>query len=373
MAPNWLLEFAQLGEFHRRPQLDLVEQCLEARVIRRVAPILDRPQKRPQPLARDRPGQQAKPHLLEHIEHIETSLRRAAPATGAVGDLLHGEQGFNRRQRRASGGCGGDVILFLGNGDGFVAKFDKNGALDWSHQFNGSFANVTNGIAFDTDGTNVLSRLGLPEGKVPPDISDNVTAVSATRPGAFFYISVDDGELQKIQVENDDTFGFLSYKIRRAIGALDPTLGNAVFVDDDIEGRHLKIQALNGHKIQIFAGSEGFDALKGLGLKEAVLFGEAPEGDTESAANNAFGLGFTSDMSIATPDETVDALVLLKNAQRIVRKAYTLLTQGPEEEDILPKGQASALTLKRLASYQDALSRLQNLNPVNVGAVPSLF
>ncbi len=240
-----------------------------------------------------------------------------------------------------------------GKVDAFAAKIDSTGNVIWNHQFGGAFDQKGLGIAFDSNGTNVLTRLGLPNGNIPQEQAYTVTTATPVRDGRYFFVSVDGEAPVKITIDRDDSFGALSFKLRAAFG----TKGNALFVDSDIEGRSLKIDALDGHKIEIIAGPEGKDALTGLGLKPVVLFGEIKEGDTTSEAVSAFGLEFTNNLNILTESEAADAVTILENAQRIVRKAYRLLTEGPEEEFVDP-GKASALTLRRLASYQAALDRL---------------
>ncbi len=54
-----------------------------------------------------------------------------------------------------------------GDVDTFAAKFDKNGILQFTHQFGGAFDHSGAAIAFDANGTCVLSRLGLPGGDIP--------------------------------------------------------------------------------------------------------------------------------------------------------------------------------------------------------------
>jgi hypothetical protein len=121
-----------------------------------------------------------------------------------------------------------------GNTDDFIIRLNSSGALQWSHQFNGGFDNISKGIAYDANGTSVLSRLGLPNGQVPPDVSDVVTTTTV-RPNQYFFLSVDDGAPKQITIDVDDSFGFLSFNMRKAMGT--DQLGTAVFVDNDIGGR----------------------------------------------------------------------------------------------------------------------------------------
>ncbi len=256
-----------------------------------------------------------------------------------------------------------------GSTDGFVTKLSSAGALQWSHQFNGGFTNISKGIAYDSNGTNVLSRLGLPSGQVPPDVSDVVTTATTVRDNQYFFVSVDDGRPKQITIGIDDSFGFLSFNLRKAIGTNQE--GTALFVDDDIEGRFLRIQALNGHKIEILPGPEGLDALSGLGLKPTVLFGEITVGDKSAPAASAFGLELIETINVLTKDRAADADVVIENSERIVRKAFRFLTEGPEEP-FKATARASQLLLNQIANYQAALDRLQQSNPFDLGGIPSL-
>lgn len=243
------------------------------------------------------------------------------------------------------------------NNDGFAAKFDSSGALVWNHQFGGGYDQTGLGIAFDTNGGSVLTKLGLFTGQVPQEYSDTITSSTTVRDGQYFYISVNDAAPVKITIDRDDSFGILSFNLRAALGVY----GTAEFVDDDITGRYLRIEALHGNKIEITAGRDGYNALAGLGLSETILFGKPDDDDdSTSAAANPYELGFTSDMNVTTETKAADALLLIENAQREIKKIYKFLVQGPEEDFVDP-GQASALTLSRLAAYQAAFRDVQTL------------
>lgn len=241
--------------------------------------------------------------------------------------------------------------------DGFAAKFDSTGALVWNHQFGGGFDQAGLGIAFDTNGTSVLSRLGLSSGQVPQEYADSITSSTTVRDGQYFYISVNGAAPTKITIDRDDSFGILSFNLRAALGVM----GTAEFVDDDITGRYLRIEALHGNKVEITAGRGDYNALPGLGLTETILFGKPDdEEDSTAAAANPYELGFTFDLNVKTESKAADALVLIENAQREIKKIYKFLVQGPEEDFVDP-GQASALTLQRLAAYKAAFSQVQSL------------
>ena len=245
----------------------------------------------------------------------------------------------------------------LGPIDAFVTRFDSNGNFDYVHQFGGPSSHRGLGIAFDSNGTNILSRLGLPEGG---DLfaSEARTVVSQTtvRADQYFYVEVDGNTHKRITIDNDDTFTYLASRINGALG----TGGKAEVVQEgDVEG--LVVTAQNGHEVVIKAGGDGFDALTGLGLREARLIAEvANTGDEDEMAAieaSRFELGFTNNMRIDGKKEAEDAQIILDNSLREVRDAYRFFVVGYEE----PKpiiGPAPPAIAAKIAAYEDALARL---------------
>jgi hypothetical protein len=243
--------------------------------------------------------------------------------------------------------------------DGFVVKLDATFNEAWRHQFGGGYDQRASSITFDSNGTNILTRMGLPTGEVPADPADSVTAVTTARPGQYFYVSVDNGPLQQVTVDDDDSFGFLSFKIRNAIGS--GSEGTAQFVDDDIDGRFLRVTALNGHKIELIAGPEGLDALSAIGLRPEVLFGEIEDDGSEDFVETNFGLGLTNDINLLSDTAREDAKTLLEFAQVTVQRAFRLKTQGPDEDFEIPE-QPPQRILDQISGMQAALARLQSVS-----------
>ncbi|PPR79034.1 MAG: hypothetical protein CFH01_00645 [Alphaproteobacteria bacterium MarineAlpha2_Bin1] len=259
-----------------------------------------------------------------------------------------------------------------GRKDNFVIKLNANGTQAWRHQYGGGYDSKAKGIAFDNDGTNLLSRFGLPNGQIPPDSSDLVTAVSSARSGDYFFMSINDGPNEQIIIEDDDTFGFLAFKMRQALGSRITTSGTVQFIDDDLTGRYLKISALNGNKIELIKGGEGFDGLEAIGLREKTLFGEIRDDGSNSFVQTAFGLGFTNDITIKSKEKASEATALIDFAKLTVKKAYRLLTHGPDPE-FKPQGRAPQRLLDQIATLESALQRLQtstanaNTGILNIG------
>src|SRR5690606_8730232 len=124
------------------------------------------------------------------------------------------------------------------------------------------------GIAFDADGSDVISRLGLPHGPLPASDVLEVANLTSARPGTSFRIAVDGGVARTITLEADDTYGFLAYKINAVLG----TKGRAS-INNESDGQRLVIEAFNGGRIRLLSGSDGLDALASLGLRPTELFG----------------------------------------------------------------------------------------------------
>lgn len=240
--------------------------------------------------------------------------------------------------------------------DAFVTKFDQNGNLDWTHQFGGSPNHKALAIAFDADGSNILSRLGLPSGTLFPTEARTITSQTTVRPGQYFYTEVDGGARTRITIDEDDTFSFLAFRINAALG----TSGKAEMVQTG-STESLLITAQNGASIRILAGDSGFDALAGLGLKEARILGApTPSADEEEQTllkASRFFLGFTGKMNVTSKKDAEEAQILMDNALRELRDAYRYTVVGYEE----PKetvGPAPPALAAKIAAYEDALRRI---------------
>ena len=233
--------------------------------------------------------------------------------------------------------------------DAFAAKLTRAGATVWTHQFGGAFTNAGTAIAFDSNGTSVLSRLGLPNGSGAGLSATTVTAETAVRGGQFFSIAVNGAEPQQVTIDDDDSFGFLFFRINQILGAA----GRAEIVET-FDGERLEITARNGSIVDLLRGPDNFDALTGLGLKPVRLFGDPTDVTAaEAFSASAFALGFFDELNVLTREAAADANIIVENALRVIREAFQFLTEGPEPPPP-PTGSVSAQTLKELASYQAA-------------------
>jgi trimeric autotransporter adhesin len=244
--------------------------------------------------------------------------------------------------------------------DGHMAKFNSTGTLQYTHQFGGGMTHQGYDIAFDADGSNTLSKLGLPGGPIPVENSLTVGARTTVRDAQTFFIGVN-GTESKVTIDQDDTFGYLTFKINSVLG-----IQGRASLTDGIDERVFQIEALNGNKITISSGTSNFNALPGLGLKEATLFGKFEEGDRIgelSADQMAFALGLVGDIDLSTTDKAKEALTLASNAMKEIEKAHKFIKDGPEDENAFKsKGSASAYTLSRLAYYEGALTAMASMS-----------
>jgi len=184
------------------------------------------------------------------------------------------------------------------------------------------------------------------------------------QPGQYFSIRVNGGETKQIEVESDDSLGFLSYKINKALGGVLGSFGTST-IERGTNESALKIEAKNGAVVEIIAGPEGFDALAPLGLKEAVLYGEPlglDDEEEDELESSVFEIGFSDEMSLLTPQKAADAGILIDNALREIRKMFRFIAVGPEDEnarDGLPA--LKPADAERIAQMQGALGAVTGL------------
>lgn len=259
----------------------------------------------------------------------------------------------------------------VGEQDGFLVQMDNAGAIASATQFGGGFAYASNSIALDTAGTDVLSRLGLGEGTWPQDPPIYVSDATSARPGQSFTIAVNGGSPQTITLEQGDSLGFLSFKINKVLGSA----GRAEF-EDKFDGRHFRIEARNGAKLEISGGPEGFDLLRSLGLNETILHAELSESDQALIEQGDldeepfFELGLFTTVQITDAKSAEEANILVENAMKEIRQAYEFFNFGPEEESN-PAAQISAEDAKKIASMEAILAQVTSLarNGASLGSV----
>jgi len=251
----------------------------------------------------------------------------------------------------------GDTSGNLSGGDApaiqaaFLAEMNNAGGLVDSRQVGTTIAHQGATVAIDSDGKSVLTKLGLPSGTILNEPTSVITAQSTVRAGQYFELSVNGTLSERIIVEDDDSLGFLAFKINKVLG----TAGRASVEGSGTE-RYLKFEADDGQLIQLTAGAEGKDALVGLGLREIILTGDTP-GLEDQSKSPIFSLGLIGDFDVSTFDGAQNADVLLSNALREIRDMFKFMATGGDAPDPLPA--LSEADSKRIAEMQNALLAMQ--------------
>lgn len=259
--------------------------------------------------------------------------------------------------------------------DAFVVKIDgTSGARDFVKQFGAASSNFdVNGISFAAEGSSSLTALGLPTGKVELTINRSVLRQTTVREGDQFFITIGDGFKRTITIEKNETFISLANKIKR-LSFINITARSSFGKN----GPQLRIEALRGTTIDIFAGPEGKDALKGLGITPGRLFDELNETDEDSKVEfkvgGIFGLELDRNLLLNSKKSSEFAFGALDLAIGIVQKAFRSLTFDPAKERLKALlaskksgfGPPPAYLASRLANFQDALLRLGG-TPTNFG------
>ena len=255
----------------------------------------------------------------------------------------------------------------VGKQDGFLAKLDiDTGAVEWSRRFTGvSGQAAPSALAVAPQGASVLDRMGLPTGKLNLDTSEQLTAVSAVRPGDQFTVKVN-GATKTVTIEAADTFDTLALKIRRAAG-----FSAKVTLSTNADGqRQLKIEPANNSAIvEIGAGKGDFDALRELGIAEGVVRATKTDKDGKAVSAdgrpNVYGLALHTGINLSNADQISHALAELASAQDAIRQAYKDLVAAATPKSAQNQAAATAATgsvpaymTNQIANYQAALDRL---------------
>ena len=254
----------------------------------------------------------------------------------------------------------------IGTVDGFVAEIDPvNGDIPWSRRFSGKDGIVSpSAIAVDTAGASVLDRLGLPTGTVNVADSLRVDAVSSVRAGDQFQVrSRLGGQKTTITIGEGDTLTTVAERMGRALaGQADVRV---LTVDG---GKRLQVRPLTARNVvELIAGPEGKDALKGLGLPEGVLRNTTiAKGGKLAPADGGYpiyGLKLNGKINLDDAKEIGHAAAELAAAITVVRSAYRDLKAAATPASVkaaqaAPAGAVPAYMQKQIANYQQALSKL---------------
>lgn len=259
-----------------------------------------------------------------------------------------------------------------GSTNGFVAKLDSSGALAWTQQYGGQ-GGVAAGasIAVAAHGASVLDQLGLPTGTFDFSTSQRLTANSTLRAGDSFAVSVNGKPSRSITIAADDTIQSLKTRLNAIL--LQAGKASSVYSKN---GYQLQITTNPGNSVEFIAGKEGFDALKGLGIRAGSIVNEQNTSNTDSPQktitpdqltpkNNFVALGLDRSISLAVKSDADKALTQIESAMRNIRLGYTTLTEGKfiagtgKYAHVANTGAAPAYLQSQIANYKDALARLQ--------------
>lgn len=253
----------------------------------------------------------------------------------------------------------------IGAKDSFVTKLDgATGARVWDHQLGTSLGGTAaNGLAFSSQGSSVLTTLGLPQGQIDLSQDRTVTSQTSVRAGHSFYLSFNGGAPKKFTIQEGDTFRTLSTRINRLNFRF--VEASSLFTIDD--GDKLQIKAINGAEIDIISGPDGKDALIGLGLEPTKIIDDGTEEIDEETGDpinlKTFGLDLNQNLHLLGKKAAEFALVQIDNAIATIQSAYRKLNPDPLVEQLkarakLTGGPVPARIASQLANYSAALARL---------------
>lgn len=252
-----------------------------------------------------------------------------------------------------------------GERDAFAAQFDgATGAVEWTHQISGRGGLAeAKGLAIGAQDDSILSALGLPTGTVTYADSRVIADRSSAREDDHFYISVNGGRRKKITLDADDTIRSLTFKINAAL-VLDGTAD----VRRGPNGDQLRIKAAKNSTIELYAGAEGRDLLKSMGVQAGAIVNTGSLLDKDTKTSDApplHALELPASMAISSLEDAEKAYESLSDAMSKLQRAYRDITMDPALKALLEGPQAGktggkvpAHVSAQLANYQAGLARL---------------
>ncbi|MBT0670532.1 hypothetical protein HT136_19375 [Novosphingobium profundi] len=249
-----------------------------------------------------------------------------------------------------------------GTTDGFVAKIDAaTGTLGTVSQF-GLVASTFEPVQVSavSGGDTALGALGLSRGTINQQTSSSLVSQTSLRVGDEFGITVDDGSVRTITIEEGETMSSLARKIRRITGT------SATVSTSLVDGQTtLKITAAAGSTIELSSGASGKDALAKLGISAGKLITSTVSDDDETLVTpgGTFSLALSQSLSLSSETLASQALSSIKSALSMIQSAYRSLywddnKAAKVDGTSLITSSGSAYQQSRLASYQAALDRL---------------
>lgn len=314
-----------------------------------------------------------------------------------------------------------------GTTDSFAMKIDAtSGTTDWAKQLGYVTENRSaSGLAFATNGTSVLTKLGLPIGEFEDDEKRLIETQTTARAGDYFFVKVNGLTTKKIEIKAGDTYRTLanrinqaSYQYINASVSFSSGTSNSFKATEEEEfdakaviaeklrqiknerdgitepeeftkvnlgttGNSLKIAAKEDGRIEIIAGRGDQDALKKLGLEPTIVLSSKElfaldDDDNDDIVPNIGGVfAFKMDDRFSVSDKRDARYVAqeLDNAIGILQSAFRSLTFDPVAEKIKrdalrrADGPVPPALQKQLANYQDGLNRLNTILPQGNGGV----
>ncbi len=255
--------------------------------------------------------------------------------------------------------------------DGFVARIDgATGSLENTEQFGEGLArSAVGGIAFTNQGDSVLETLGLPTGLIEGDQTLDVETQTSARVGDFFYLRINDGLRQRIELDEGDTFDDIKRKLRVAgVGSIDADVSTTA------EGDKLKVSTLDdGVSIDLIPGTGDRDLLGRIGLQPGKLLpknevfdlGNDEDIPPEEDLGGVFALDLDGALNLKDKATAKYVLGLLDTAISTTQRAFRSTRFDPIRQQLLnqsrtQEGTPSPRTLAQIANFQTGLSRLQS-------------
>tara|TARA_R110002073_G_scaffold23696_5_gene80722 strand:+ start:8263 stop:10998 length:2736 start_codon:yes stop_codon:yes gene_type:complete len=262
---------------------------------------------------------------------------------------------------KTTGSLPGQTLI--GERDAFAASFNAaDGAFDWAVQLSGrNGVSEMTGVSVVAGGDSVLDAMGLPAGALTYADSRVVTDRTAARDGDHFYLSVNGGRREKISIDADDTMRSLTFKINGAL-ILDGTAD----VRRATNGDALRISPKEGSTIELFAGGEGRDLLKALGMAPGAIVKRASLLDKDGSADAPplFAMDLPTLLDLSDKDTSKTAFDAISHAMTIVQRSYRELTTPAGLKNLLNEGPGKRggtvppYLAAQLANYTAGLERL---------------
>ncbi|WP_033404901.1 autotransporter outer membrane beta-barrel domain-containing protein [Hirschia maritima] len=259
-----------------------------------------------------------------------------------------------------------------------IASLDAStGAENWVNSLTGRGSQANSaGMTLSSTGSSDLDAFGLPNGKLTMGGTSYVSDHSAARVGDHFTLIVD-GKETKIELEREDTYRALTFKLNAALGQD----GTALARRSSTGAQALSIRPAEETIIELVPGDKGSDLLNALGLTAGFLYDEPSllDEDKSSDAPPLISLDLESAVTLTSAasakfdvDEdgkltekekpVTDVLKMFDVALASIRTAYRHAIDDPtlkiDTSTNANSTQASAYQLAQQANLQAGLDRL---------------